>query len=76
MHGRPMLTLPKNRSRSSKGHDLYTHCSTLVHDASCQVSLKSIQWFSGSGEDVTWIIYKHIDSFAFDWPKNFREEEL
>ena len=34
MHGRPMLTLPKNRwSRSSLGHDLYTflelHC--LMH---------------------------------------------
>ena len=27
MHWRPMLTLPKNKSRSSQGHDLYTHCS-------------------------------------------------
>ena len=44
MHGRPMLTLPINRSRSSKGHNLYTR-STPVPDASCQVSLKSVQWF-------------------------------
>ena len=24
MHGRPMLTMPQDRSRSSQGHDLYT----------------------------------------------------
>ena len=34
MHGRPMLTLLKNRSRSSQGHDLYTHCSAWVIDVS------------------------------------------
>ena len=28
MHRRPMLTLLKNRSRSSQGHNLYIHCST------------------------------------------------
>ena len=44
MHGRPMLILPLNRSRSSKGHNLLMHCSILVLDASCQVSLKSVQW--------------------------------
>ena len=36
MHGQPMLTLPLNRSRSSKGHNLFIHCSTLVADASCR----------------------------------------
>ena len=25
MHGRPKLTLPQNRSRSSQGHDLYIY---------------------------------------------------
>ena len=45
MHWRPMLTLPWKRSRSSQGHDLYTHCSTWAIDALCQVSLKSIHRF-------------------------------
>ena len=36
-----MLTLLKNRSMSSQGHYLYIHCSSLVTDASGQVSLKS-----------------------------------
>ena len=40
-----MLTLSYNRSRSSQGHDLYTHCSTLAIDVSCQVSLKSVRRF-------------------------------
>ena len=29
-HGRPILTLPQNRSRLSQGHNSYLHCSTLV----------------------------------------------
>ena len=76
MHGQPMLTLPLNRSRSSKGHNLYIHCSTPVPDTSCQVSLKSVQWFRRRrilkgfyhvwpwrpSCHVTWIIYKHIGS--------------
>ena len=37
-----MLTLPLNRSRSSQGHDLCIHCSTLVIDTSCLVWLKSV----------------------------------
>ena len=45
MHWQPMLTLSSNRSRSPQGHDLYTHCSTLAINASCQVSLKSVHWF-------------------------------
>ena len=45
MHWRPMLTLPENRSRSSQGHDLYTHCSAWAINASCQVLLKSIHRF-------------------------------
>ena len=38
-HWRPM------GSRSSQGHDLYIHCSAWAIDASCQVWLKSVQWF-------------------------------
>ena len=38
MHGRPMLTLPYNRSGSSRGHDLYKPCRAALPDASCQVS--------------------------------------
>ena len=45
MHWRPMLTLSYNRSRSSQGHDLYIHCRTLAMDASCKVSLKSVNPF-------------------------------
>ena len=45
MHWQSMLTLSSNRSRSPQGHDLYTHCSTLAINASCQVSLKSVHWF-------------------------------
>ena len=36
-HGQPILNLPSNRSRSSHGHNLYIHCSTLVHNSMCQV---------------------------------------
>ena len=35
----------KKRSRSSQGHDLYTHCSAWAINASCQVSLKSVHRF-------------------------------
>ena len=45
LYWRPMLTLPLSRSRSSQGHDLYTHCSTLAIDVSCQVPLKSVHRF-------------------------------
>ena len=38
MHGRPKLTLPYNRSRSSQGHDLYQLFRASLPDASCQVS--------------------------------------
>ena len=38
MHERPMLTLPRNRSRSSQDHDLYKLCRAPVTDASHQVS--------------------------------------
>ena len=41
-----MLILPLNRSRSSQAHNLYKHCNTWVINASCQVSLKSVHWFS------------------------------
>ena len=44
-HWQSMLTLSSNRSRSPQGHDLYTPCSTLAIHASCQVWLKSVQWF-------------------------------
>ena len=37
----------KNMSRSSQYHDLCTHCSTLVLDPTCQVSLKSVDQFWG-----------------------------
>ena len=37
MHGQHMLTLPQTGLRSSQGHALYIHCSTLASDASCQV---------------------------------------
>ena len=37
-----MMTLLKNRSRSSHDHDLYIQCSTGVIDASCHASLKSV----------------------------------
>ena len=39
MHGRPKLTLLLNRSRSSKGHDLYKLCRAPLPDASCQFLL-------------------------------------
>ena len=71
-----MLTLLKNRSRSSQGHDLYTHC-ILSHK--CQVSLKSVNQFrrrclkdftiyghGGHLGHVNWIIYIYID-FPFLW---------
>ena len=45
MHWQPMLTMSSNRSRSPQGHALYTHCSTLAINASCQVSLKSVHRF-------------------------------
>ena len=45
-HRPPMLTLLKNMSRSSQGHDLfYIHCSIGVIDASCHVLLKSVNQF-------------------------------
>ena len=75
MQRRIMLTLLKNRSRSSQGHYLYIHCSTGVIDASCHVSLKSVNQFQimilkdftiyGRGGHlgyVTWINYIHIGS--------------
>ena len=49
MHGLPMLTLPKNRSRSSPRHDLYNLCRAplpYVSDAKFQN-----HWQSGSGEE-------------------------
>ena len=42
MPWRPMLILPLNGSRSTRGHNLYTHINTCVIDASCQVLLKSV----------------------------------
>ena len=48
MHRLPLLTLSKNRSRPSQGHDLFAHCSTWVIDASCQVSLKLVNLFQRS----------------------------
>ena len=45
MHRQPMLTLPQTWTRSSQGHDLYIHRSTLAIDASCKVSLTSVYWF-------------------------------
>ena len=71
MHGRPMLTLPSNRSRSSQGHDLYKLCRTPVTDASHQVSKSLAFWFwrrrllkvftiyshGGHLGHVTWTIY-------------------
>ena len=41
----PKLTLPQNRSRSTKGHDLYKLCSTTDPNATCQVSRQLAQWF-------------------------------
>ena len=43
MHGRP--TLPSNRPRSSKGHDLYKLCRAPVTDSSHQVSKSLAFWF-------------------------------
>ena len=40
-----MMTLLKNRSRSSQGHDLCMHCSTGVIDAACHASLESVNQF-------------------------------
>ena len=90
MHRRPMLTLLKNRSRSSPGHDLYQHCCTEVIDASCHVSFwrRFLKGFNTYGHGshlchVTWIIYIYICSpfpqmipikFGFDWPSGFRED--
>ena len=45
MPRQPKLTLPKNRSRSTKGHDLYKPFSTTDLDATCQVSRQLAQRF-------------------------------
>ena len=47
---RPMLTLMKNRSRSSQVHDLFVHCSTCTGfiDVSCHVLLN---WSTSFGEE-------------------------
>ena len=39
------VDLAVNRSRSSKGHDLYKLCRALLSDASCQVSKSLAFWF-------------------------------
>ena len=72
-----MLTLHSNKLRSSQGHGLYIHCSTLPINASCKVSFKLVHWFwkkkiieafltiYGHGHHlghVTWIIYIQISS--------------
>ena len=41
----PKLTLPWNKSRSTKGHDLYKLCSTTDPNDTCQVSRQLAQWF-------------------------------
>ena len=59
-----------------QGHNLFIHCSTLVHNATCQVLLKLVYRFRkrrflkdftiyGHGSHlghVTWIINVHIAS--------------
>ena len=66
MQWRPMLTLGQGHPPWVK---IYKHI--VVPDASCQFSLKSIQWFRRrrflngfqhiwAWRHVTWIIYKHI----------------
>ena len=63
------MTVSLNRSRSSQGHNLCIHCSTVVHDATCHVLLKLVHQFrrfmkvftiyghGGHLGHVTWIIY-------------------
>ena len=48
MHGRPMLTLPLNRSKSSQGHDLYKLCIAPPPGADAKFQNHRP---SGSGED-------------------------
>ena len=68
-------------SRSPRGHDSYTHCSTLVIDASCQVSLKSVHLkrvftiyeHGGHLGHMTWIIYSTVRQFpVIDSKSKFR----
>ena len=58
MHGRPKLTL-YNRSRSSKGHDLYKFCRAPLPDASYQVSKSQAFWFWRRRLLKDFAIYSH-----------------
>ena len=59
-----MMTMLKNRSRSSQGHDLYIHNVTGVIDASCHASLKNQS--TSSGEDFLKGFY-HIWAWWPSW---------
>ena len=59
MHWRPMLTLPRNSSRSSQGHDLHKFCRTPLLDASCQVSKSKAFLFWSRRVLKVFAIYRH-----------------
>ena len=66
----PKLTLPQNRPRSTKGHDLYKFCSTTNSDATCQLSRPFAQWF-GKEEILRFWAFLSMAAILVMWPAPF-----